>query len=296
MGSPTYVKEREKIKMATFYNQASLSYAGQVTNSNVTEGEILDAFSITKTAINRSYCPGGSLAYVITLTNTGLEAATNVTVTDNLGAYTTAAGITVTPLEYNDGSLLYYQNGVLAAGATVTPGPPLLISGITVPAGGTVTLIYSATANAFAPLESGSSITNTATSSGCGEASATATVTVRDGVELTIAKTICPDSVNCGGEITYTFIIQNTGNIPVVATDNLTVSDTFTHPLANISVTLNGNTLAEGTGYSYDTVTGEFRTLDGAVAVPAATFSTDPTNGVVTVTPGVAVITVKGTL
>ncbi len=282
--------------MATFYNQASLSYAGQVTNSNVTEGEVLDALSITKTAIGTGYYRGGGIAYVITLTNTGSEDAVNVSVTDNLGTYTTPGGASVTPLEYSVGSLLYYQNGVLTVGATAQAGPPLVISDITVPAGGTATLIYEAIVNAFAPLESGSTITNTATASGCEEASASATATVRDGVELTIAKAICPDSVNCGGEITYTFIIQNTGNVPVVATDNLIVSDTFTPPLANITVTLNGTTLTEGTGYSYDTVSGEFRTLDGAVAVPAATFSTDPETGVVTVTPGVAVITVRGTL
>ena len=29
--------------MATFYNQATLSFNGRLTNSNVTEGEILDA-------------------------------------------------------------------------------------------------------------------------------------------------------------------------------------------------------------------------------------------------------------
>ena len=282
--------------MATFYNQASLSYAGQVTNSNVTEGEVLDAFSITKTAISSAYCPGGGLAYVVTLTNTGTEAATNVSVTDDLGAYTTAGGITVTPLDYTAGSLLYYQNGVLATGATAEAGPPLVISGITVPAGGTVTLIYEATANAYAPLQSGSGITNTATASGCEGSGSSTTVTVRDNAELSIAKSMCPEQVNCGGEITYTFIIQNSGNIPVIATDDLIVSDTFTPPLADVTVTLNGVTLTEGTGYTYDPVTGEFTTLNGAVTVPAATFSTVPETGIVTVTPGVAVIVVKGNL
>ena len=36
--------------MATFYNQASLSYAGQVTNSNVTEG---DDLKLKKTLIGK---------------------------------------------------------------------------------------------------------------------------------------------------------------------------------------------------------------------------------------------------
>ena len=157
-------------------------------------------------------------------------------------------------------------------------------------------MIYEATANAYAPLQSGSGITNTATASGCDGSGSSTTVTVRDNAELSIAKSMCPEQVNCGGEITYTFIIQNSGNIPVIATDNLIVSDTFTPPLADVTVTLNGVTLTEGTGYTYDPVTGAFATLNGAVTVPAATFTIDPQTGNYVTTPGTATLVVEGTI
>jgi hypothetical protein len=37
--------------MATFYNRATLSYNGRLTNSNQTEGELLETLGVTKTAI-----------------------------------------------------------------------------------------------------------------------------------------------------------------------------------------------------------------------------------------------------
>ena len=37
--------------MATFYNQAKLSFDGNILNSNTTEAELLSGLSITKTAI-----------------------------------------------------------------------------------------------------------------------------------------------------------------------------------------------------------------------------------------------------
>jgi hypothetical protein len=113
---------------------------------------------------------------------------------------------------------------------------------------------------------------------------------------LTIAKAVCPQSVTCAGEITYTVIIQNLGNTPVVATDDLIVNDTFNPILNNITVTLDGTALAEGAGYTYNVATGEFATLPGTVTVPAASFTRDPATGIISTTPGVAVITVTGTL
>ena len=44
--------------------------------------------------------------------------------------------------------------------------PPLIISGITVPAGGVATIIYVARTNVYAPLETAGVITNTAIVSG----------------------------------------------------------------------------------------------------------------------------------
>ena len=160
-------------------------------------------------------------------------------------------------------------------------------------------IIYEARANEFAPLDENAVIENTVTATGenvCEDLSATADVPTRDEPNLTISKAICPETITCGDEVTYTFIIQNTGNVPIVATDNLIVTDVFNPALSNITVKLNGTTLTEGVDYSYNSVTGEFSTLNGAITVPAATFTRDPITGVITVTPGVAIITVTGNI
>jgi uncharacterized repeat protein (TIGR01451 family) len=99
--------------MATFYNQATLSFGGGVVNSNVTEAEVLSGISLTKTAFNTSYGAGDGIVYAITLTNQGQTPLTGLTVTDNLGAYTTTGGSTAVPLSYVDGSIVYYLGGVV---------------------------------------------------------------------------------------------------------------------------------------------------------------------------------------
>lgn len=278
--------------MATFFNQATLSYGDNVTNSNVTTGEIVSGIALTKTAVSANYGDGDGITYVITLVNATATDRTGVSVSDNLGVYTLGT-TSLVPLTYVDGSVLYYQNGVLQPAPSVTAGTELTISGITVPAGGNATIVYEATTNSFAPLAAGSEIINTVTS---GEETATATVGVREEAALTIAKAICPAVVSDNGEITYTFVIQNSGNLAADTAENVTVTDTFSPALNNITVTLDGATLAEGTGYTYNEATGEFATIVGVITVPAATYVQNPTTGVITTTPGVAVLTVKGTV
>ncbi len=290
-------KEKE-IKMATFYNQATLSFLGRVTNSNITEGEIVSGLTLTKTAVSNNYGPGDGIVYAITMINSDTVGKTGVTLTDNLGAFT-PSGATgeFVPLTYVDGSVLYYQNGVLQPAPTVTAGPPLTIGGITIPAGGNVIILYEATANSFAPLSARASIINTVDAVGnnlCQDLTDSAEVPTRDEPILSISKAIYPETVTCGEEITYTFIIQNTGNTPVVAIDDLIVSDIFNPPFEAITVELNGAALDEGTSYTYNTETGEFTTIGGAIPVSEATFTRDPVTGIVTTTPGVAVLTVKG--
>ena len=285
--------------MATFFNQATLSFGGNVVNSNTTEAELLSGLSITKSAITTTYEAGGNIAYSITVSNMGGAAYTALTVTDDLGAYTTAGGTAAVPLTYNAGSLLYYLNGVLQPSPTVTAVGNLEISGIDLPPQSTATFIYTAVANEFAPISAGSTITNTATTNGgvgVGEISDTATVGVNEGADLTIAKAVCPAVITDNERLTYTLIVQNHGNVPIVATDGVIVSDIFNPILSDITVTLNGAPLAETTGYTYDESTGAFATVDGVITVPAATYTQNPDTGAYSVTPGVTVITVSGTV
>ncbi|MBQ2445567.1 MAG: DUF11 domain-containing protein, partial [Oscillospiraceae bacterium] len=85
--------------MAIFSNQATLTYNGSSTNSNIAYGEILDVLVATKTAVEGSYTPGQLVTYVVTLRNTGNAALTGLVVTDDLGGYD-FNGTTVYPLTY----------------------------------------------------------------------------------------------------------------------------------------------------------------------------------------------------
>ena len=278
--------------MAIFTNQATLTYTGGSANSNIAVGEILEVLSADKTAVSGTYQVGELVTYVITIRNTGSAAFTNLTVTDDLGG-----GVNV-PLTYQDGTVLYFVNGVLQAAPAVTPGAPLVFSGITVPAGGDAVIVYQAQVNAFAPPLSGSTITNTVTITGGGltaPVTATETVTVAVGPAISITKTITPAQVADNGRVTYTFLIQNSGNEALVATDDAVITDTFDPILTDLVVTLNGAPLALGTGYTYDETTGQFATVPGVITVPAATFTQDPT-GAYTAAPGLTTLIVTGTI
>lgn len=283
--------------MATFYNQARLTLDGRAVSSNQTEGEIVSRVTLTKIPLSTDYGPGDNIVYAIQLTNGDTVDKQNITITDNLGEFTPPGLEAVVPLNYVPDSVRYFVNGVLATTPDVNAGTNLVISGINIPAGGNVLIIYEVQANEYAPMGENASITNRVEANGgtlCEELADTANVPTRNEPILSIAKAVCPETVSCGDPITYTFIIQNTGNVPVVATDNLIVSDIFVPPLTDITVTLNGEELTENIGYSYNELTGEFTTLDGAIPVPAATFTRDSETGIININPGVAVLTVTG--
>ena len=284
--------------MAIFSNQATLTYNGNSTDSNIAYGEILDVLEATKTAVEGTYTPGSTVTYVVTLRNTGAAALTGLTVTDDLGGYP-FNGTTVYPLTYADGSAALFVNGTPQAAPAVTAGPPLVFTNISIPAGGDTVLIYQAQANAYADPAVGGTIVNTITVTGDGlnaPATATETVNAGTGAMLAISKSICPAQVVDNDRVTYTFVITNTGNEAVVATDNAAVTDTFDPILTDLVVTFNGATWTEGVQYNYNPATGVFSTVPGQILVPAATYTQDPVTGAYTLTPGIATLTVTGTI
>ena len=284
--------------MATFTNQAILSYNNTTTSSNIVEGELVEVLSATKTAVNQFYGRDDAVTYAVSIVNAGTTAFTGLTITDNLGAYSFNA-TTLTPLNYVADSVRYYSNGVLQAAPSVTAGPPLTISGISVPAGGNALILYSARSNEFAPLDSEGVIDNTATITGGGLSAplvATATVNAETGVRLSIHKSVCPATVTENEPLTYTLTIQNSGNIPVVATDDVIVSDTFDPVLAITAVRFNGADWTSPANYSYNAATGLFTTAAGQITVPAATYTRDATTGAWNLTPGTSTLTITGTI
>ena len=282
--------------MATFTNQATLRYNGLTVNSNTVTGQTVSPLTLTKTPGDTVYAPGDTISYVISLVNDGSVTYEGLTLTDDLGGYPVGAG-TAYPLAYVADSVRYFLNGVLQPTPTVTAGPPLSIQGISVPAGGNALLVYETQVTAAAPLVAGSVITNTATLSGTGLANpqeASATVNVYTGAELAIVKSLSPATVAENGQLTYTFLIQNSGNEAADAGANVTVSDLFDPVLGNLTATLNGQPLALTTDYTYSETTGQFDTVPGVITVPAATYAQTASTGDWIVTPGEATLTVTG--
>ena len=284
--------------MAQFTNQAHLSYNGIVISSNVTVGEFLDSVTADKHAITDAYSAGDEITYIVSIVNTGANTQSGLTVTDDLGSYI-AGGATVYPLSYVAGSVTYYRNGAIQPAPTVTSTSPLTITGISIPAGGSVLIIYKATVTEFADPSVGGTITNTATIDGVCITTpirVSETVTAAATSDLTITKSLEPTVISgCGGRLTYTLVVRNYGNTAAGVGDNIIITDTFDPILHGLTVTLDGAALPPAS-YTYSAATGVFTTVGGAVTVPAATFTQNPVTGVWTTTPGEATLVLSGTV
>ncbi len=281
--------------MAVFTNRASLTYNNITTNSNIVTGEIVEVLSISKNPVG-DYSQDGKVTYTISVVNSGAVPFTNLTITDNLGAFI-QNGQTVVPLDYQVGSALIYVDGTVGTVTDSVVNNQLVLSGINVPANGNAVIVYEATANGFAsPLPDGT-ITNTATLTGGGlttPVTATAVTNATQEPVLAITKSVTPDTVTENGQLTYTLTIQNTGNTEASA--GVVVSDTFDPILSGLTVTYNNAAWTQGTNYTYNQATGEFNTIDGQITVPAATYTLDPATNEYIITPGTAVIRITGTV
>lgn len=283
--------------MATFTNQAQITYSGGTAVSNVVTGELAEALNVTKSSFGTGYGPGETVTYAVTVTNSASTEFAGLTLTDDLGTYT-ENDLTLTPLTYVDGSVHYFADGVLQPAPAVTAtASALTITNLTVPANGNALLIYSATANEFAPLGTGE-ITNTATVSGgtlAQPVSDTLSLPFTDGPILTVTKALTPAVVNENGQLTYTVTVSNTGNEAATAADNIVLTDTLNPVLSAMSVAYNGAPWAQTTNYTYDE-TGAFATVAGQITVPAATYTQDATTGAWSTTPGTATVAMTGTV
>ncbi len=284
--------------MAEILNQAQLSFNSTIINSNVTVGELVSALSLTKTVLQTSYRRGSYLTYIVSLVNSSGSPYTGITLTDDLGSYTVGT-VTVYPLAYVDGTVRLYANGTLGTSPTVTAGPPLTFSGITVPANGNVIIVYEVTVTDYALLDAGSQITNTASVTITDPTTAVTdseTISVVEAPLISITKHMEPTTVISNETVTYTFVIENYGNTALNATDGSVLTDTFTPALSGISVTFNGEAWSATTNYTYSETTGAFATVAGGITVPAATFTQDSATGIVSVVPGVSTLVISGTI
>lgn len=283
-------------------NQATLTYQYGTSTasaaSNIATATLQDPLTLTKSALDSGYRAGEDVTYILTAANTSTNALTNLTLTDNLGAYTPAGGTAqAVPLTYTGPAQLYI-NGVLSGTLTPTVSETALV--FTIPSlsgGSTAMVLYKARPNAAALPGAEDSLTNTVTAAATGltqSVSATYTLNALPYASVSILKTMSPSVITDGDTITYTFTLSNRGN---TAATGVVLTDVFSPAPSNLTVSVNGAPLTAA-DFTY---TGGVLTLPAAgsayaLTVPAAAFSQDSTTGAVTVTPGVTTVVVTGTL
>ena len=282
--------------MATIINQANLTYTYGTTTvsvlSNPAVTERSEALALEKRTLESAYRAGDTLTYLIAVQNNGAAPVTDLAVKDNLGAFTPEdASAAIVPLTYAGPAALYLDGMFSETLTPVTDETGVTFTIPELPAGSNALIVYQAAVNGFAPLETGSEITNTATvPTGAGDLTASASIPVDAYADVSIEKEMSPNPISTGAELVVTFTIENRGN--VAATD-LVLTDDFPIPLSGVSVEVNG---ASVTDFSFEDnrLTLPVGTQT-ALTVPAAAFTTAP-SGAVTVTPGTLTVTVTGTI
>jgi len=211
-------------------NSVTLTYnSGDNTASaasNVVSTSLLDSYGISaqKVSANDSFRPGENLTYLVTVTNTGTQPVFAVEITDNLAA----------------GLLTYVNNSAFMVNDEgATPVEPTEITPLTIPvaevlqSGESVTVLYVAQVSASVE-DAVEEITNTALATARqSEAGAvveaepvSVTIPREDFAQIDIVKAVDKAVISSGDTLTYTFTIENSGNIPatnVVITDTLPV-------------------------------------------------------------------------
>jgi len=229
----------------------------------ITVGSDLD-LRVAKTVDDATPDEGQTIAYTVTVTNSGPAQATNVSLDDVLPAGLTVG--TVTPSAGTSWSAPTWTVGALSSGASAT-------------------LSIAATVD---PETSGQTITNTVTNISLDQTDSDATadtlaapVTVNSDLDLNVVKTVDDPTPDEGQTVTYTVTVTNNG--PAQAT-NVSLDDVLPTGLTAGTVTPSAGTSWSAPTWMIGTlVNGASATLDIQVTIDAGTSGSTITNTVTNV-------------
>ena len=176
------------------------NYANNVASQSTTVATVADV-SITKSDSPDPVNSGDTLTYTLTIHNAGPSTATSVVVTESYPAGFSFVSATLTP---DIGTNNKWTFPTLASGANQT----IIITGTVIYTGPTITNTASVTSSNYDP--------NT------GNNSDTEITTFTQTPAINIDKTMAPTSVSAPGNVTYTYVVTNTGNVTLT---NVTVMD-----------------------------------------------------------------------
>ncbi len=295
--------------MPNYENRASLTYNSHTKNSNTVSFQVNNSLSFTKTALATTYKPDDEIAFVLDIINSTDTSYPDIKITDDLGLdWNNPSGVGSFPLLYVNGSVRYYKNGILAVPPTASFSVNgTTFTGLSILPNETSTLIYEVYITEYAPFEIvhgiSKTITSTATlSSNQGDGNYTklaqesVTITADSFTAPSLTKSLFPSTIIPGKELTYTFILNNYGNILLTEETWYTgIIDTFTHPFTITNVTYNGVKWTESDDYSYNQDTREFKSINNKISIPAATYQIGEFHEFVTV-PGTSILIISGTV
>ena len=178
--------------------------------------------SVVKTASPNPVVPGEVLTYTIVVSNAGPSAAENVILTDNI-----PASITDVEFSVNGGGTFNpwtgsLNLGTLAAGASRT----ILVRG-TVSNTATGTITNTAIVSSTTPDPNPDNNTSTVT----------ITVSSAQSADVSVVKTVSPNSVAPGERVTYTIVVSNAGPI---AAENVVLIDNIPSSIIGAEFSVNG--------------------------------------------------------
>lgn len=272
-------------------NQAIITYQSgqkkQTALSNVTKARKEKPFQVSKQALEEHYDSQDKITYLLFTTNKTPQMLEKITIQDDLGKQNNSHA----PLTYLANAQLYVEGHRVHDLSVETKKDEVAFTITHLAPHATAIVIYQAAINQYAPLAQNSQITTRSVWSSEDHSDAlicTHTLQARPQAHLSITKTMSPNPVTSGQELTCVFQLANSGNIPA---EVLTFEDHFDPAPEHLHIYIEGTPLNPE---DYDYQQGKLL-IHKKIIVPPAQYEQD-SEGERTLLPGLVHLTVSGPL